>query len=53
MEEGRDQGRRSELVGGGLVRNMGGWSQVFSLRGKGEVAAHDSRVLGYWAEAIL
>jgi hypothetical protein len=46
MEEGRGQGRRSELVGGGLVRSLGGWSQVLSLRGRGEGIAYDSRILG-------
>ena len=46
MEEGKDQGRRRELVGGGLVRSMGGWSQVLSLRGRGEIGEHDSRILG-------
>jgi len=46
MEEGKNQGRRPELVGGGLVRSMGGWSQVLSLRAKGELATHDSRILG-------
>jgi putative transposase len=46
MEEGKDQGRRPGLVGGGLVRSMGGWSQVLSLRSKGEAGEHDSRILG-------
>jgi hypothetical protein len=46
MEEGKDQGRRPELVGGGLVRSMGGWSRVVSLRSRGNVGEHDSRILG-------
>lgn len=46
MEAGKDQGRRPELVGGGLVRSMGGWSRVLSLRRKGEVERHDDRILG-------
>jgi len=46
MEEGKDQGQRPELVGGGLVRSMGGWSQVLSLRSRGEIGEHDSRILG-------
>jgi putative transposase len=46
MEEGRGQGRRDELVGGGLVRSMGGWSQVVSLRGKKKKIEHDARILG-------
>lgn len=44
MGEGRGQGRRPELVGGGLIRSLGGWSQVLSL--KGERVASDPRVLG-------
>jgi putative transposase len=46
MEEGKDQGRQPELVGGGLVRSRGGWSQVLSLRSRGEIGEHDSRILG-------
>jgi hypothetical protein len=46
IEEGKDQGRRPELVGGGLVRSLGGWSQVLSLRGKKESVEHDARILG-------
>jgi len=39
-------GRRPELVGGGLVRSLGGWSQVLSLRRAGRKAYSDDRVLG-------
>lgn len=46
MEEGKDQGRRSELVGGGLIRSLGGWSQVLSTRGNKERVEHDARILG-------
>ncbi len=46
MEEGKSQGRRPELVGGGLIRSLGGWSQVLSLRGSGEKMEYDSRMLG-------
>ena len=46
MEEEKDIGKRPELVGGGLVRNVGGWSRVISLRDKGEREGHDRRVLG-------
>ena len=42
----KSQGRRPELVGGGLIRSLGGWSRVLSLRGKGERVEHDSRILG-------
>jgi putative transposase len=44
--EGVDKGRRPDLVGGGLVRSMGGWSSVVSLRGKKEKMAYDARILG-------
>ncbi len=46
MEAGKDQGKRPELVGGGLVRSMGGWSRVLSLRRQGEAQMHDDRILG-------
>jgi CheY-like chemotaxis protein len=35
LEAGKDQGHRPELVGGGLIRSMGGWSQVLTLRKQG------------------
>ena len=47
MEEGIAQGRRNELVGGGLVRSQGGWSQGVSLTGKKKKEMkHDVRILG-------
>jgi transposase-like protein len=46
IEEGKDQGRRPELVGGGLVRSLGGWSQVLPLSGSRERMEHDERILG-------
>jgi len=46
MEEGKDQGRRPELVGGGLIRSLGGWSQVLPLRGSREKIEYDRRILG-------
>ena len=46
MEEGKDLGRRPELVGGGLVRSLGGWAQVVSFRRKGIRASSDDRILG-------
>ncbi len=55
VETGKDQGRRPELVGGGLVRSMGGWSRVLSLRRQGEPETHDDRILGdgNFVQAIL
>ena len=46
MEEGAAAGRRPELVGGGLVRSLGGWSEVKSLRTRGERLPSDERILG-------
>jgi putative transposase len=46
VADGVAQGRRPELVGGGLIRSLGGWSQVLSLRRKGLRMAADDRVLG-------
>jgi len=45
VEKGIPQGRRPELVGGGLIRSLGGWSAVFALRGRGEKQASDTRIL--------
>ena len=38
-------GRRPELVGGGLVRSLGGWSEVLALRSR-EKQRSDQRILG-------
>lgn len=46
VRDGIEKGRRPELVGGGLIRSMGGWSEVLALRRKGEGMASDARVLG-------
>ncbi len=46
MEEGKGKGRRPELVGGGLIRSLGDWSKVLSLRARGEQEEYDSRILG-------
>lgn len=44
---GADQGRRPELVGGGLVRSLGGWTQAARLRQKGMARIKsDQRILG-------
>jgi len=46
VREGVAQGRRPDLVGGGLIRSLGGWSQVLSLRRRGVKVASDERILG-------
>lgn len=45
QEQGR-LGKQSELVGGGLVRSMGGWSAVMSSKTRGEKQFSDERILG-------
>lgn len=46
VREGIAQGRRPDLVGGGLLRSLGGWAQVLALRRKGSPVASDARILG-------
>jgi len=46
VEEGIVQGRRPELVGGGVVRSYGGWSTILSLRESQENISGDQRILG-------
>ena len=40
------QEKRPELVGGGLVRSLGGWSEVVSLRSRKQHMLTDERILG-------
>ncbi len=46
VEKGVEQGRRPELVGGGLIRSLGGWSQVKALRRFAGREMSDERILG-------
>lgn len=46
VAEGVAQGRRPDLIGGGLIRSAGGWSSVKSLRKMGEYQKGDERILG-------
>lgn len=46
VSEGIKMGRRPELVGGGLIRSMGGWVGVLGLRRRGKKTASDERILG-------
>ena len=46
IENGISEGRRNELVGGGLVRTLGGWSQVISSRKRNDKVNCDDRILG-------
>ena len=46
VRKGISLGRRPELVGGGLIRSLGGWSEVLALRNRGEKQVFDQRILG-------
>ena len=46
VEKGADQGRRPELIGGGLLRSLGGWQAVKSIRAAGQHTKGDERILG-------
>lgn len=45
VKEGLSQGRRPELVGGGLIRSLGGWEAIKRM-GKRERIKGDERILG-------
>lgn len=46
VEKGLGQGRRPELTGGGLIRSLGGWSEVLACRRRNERQVYDQRILG-------
>jgi len=47
VEAGVSQGRRDDLVGGGLIRSLGGWGEVRRERGKArDRIKGDERILG-------
>jgi REP element-mobilizing transposase RayT len=46
LKKGIAEGRCPELVGGGLIRSMGGWSAVKALRRSGDRELSDERILG-------
>jgi len=46
VKKGIDEGRRPELVGGGLIRSLGGWAAVKALRRTGDRKLSDERILG-------
>jgi hypothetical protein len=46
VQEGLAQGRRPELVGGGLIRTLGGWAEVQAARSRGDRVLADPRILG-------
>jgi REP element-mobilizing transposase RayT len=44
--KGVEQGRRPELIGGGLLRSAGGWVALASLRRRSDWVKSDERILG-------
>ncbi len=46
MQEGEHQGRRPDLVGGGLIRSQRGWTSVKAQRKEREFEKFDERILG-------
>jgi REP element-mobilizing transposase RayT len=46
VEKAINEGHRPELVGGGLIRSLGGWSAVKAMRRSGERELSDDRILG-------
>jgi len=46
VKEGLPQGRRPELVGGGLIRSLGGWAEVQAVQRRKDPVLTDERVLG-------
>jgi len=46
VKKGIDKGKRTDLVGGGLIRRAGGWSQVKALRRTSARIKGDERILG-------
>jgi len=46
VHKGISQGRRPDLIGGGLIRSYGGWSGVLALRKAKSYQKGDERILG-------
>jgi hypothetical protein len=47
VQSGFNQGRRPELIGGGLIKGLGGWKAVRKIRLKGQDRVKsDARILG-------
>ena len=46
VKKGVSMGRRPDLVGGGLLRSLGGWSVIKGLRGSSIRFKGDERILG-------
>lgn len=46
IREGAEEKHNPVYSGGGLVRSLGGWSQVVAVRRRSQVQASDERILG-------
>jgi len=46
VEKGVKDGKRPELVGGGLIRSLGGWVAAKAMRGGKDRIKGDERILG-------
>ncbi len=46
VEEGILQGKKDELIGGGLIRSVGGWTKLLAMRKSGGRQQSDERILG-------
>ena len=46
VQEGISRGKRPELVGGGLIRSLGGWKEVSGCMASGVRVKGDERILG-------
>ena len=55
VKQGISQGKRPDLVGGGLLRSLGGWSAVKAQRKSAERLKGDERILGdsHFVETVL
>jgi len=55
IEEGLTMKQSTELNGGGLIRSYGGWSQVETMRRRGQKEEFDERILGSgeFVQAVL
>ena len=46
VKDGMEQGHRSDLIGGGLIRSQGGWAAVREMLHQGVREKSDERILG-------
>jgi hypothetical protein len=55
VKKGIAEGRREDLIGGGLIRSAGGWSAIKAMRNSATRVKSDERILGdtNFVEAVL